>query len=155
MTITTEQVKELRDKTGISVMQCKKALEEAGGDMVKAVEALKAKGTEIAMKKSARTMASGAIAAYLHSNGKMGSLVEVHSETDFVANNAEFRQLADDIAMHAAAMDPLDVDELLTQPYIKDPSQTISDLVKGAVQKFGERIEIIRFARFDTAASKE
>lgn len=147
--ITTEQIKELRDRTGISIGQCKKALEEAGGDMDKAIEALKSQGASVAAKKSSRTLGASAISAYIHSTGNMGAMVEISSETDFVAKNPEFRGLADELAMHIAACDPADLTDLLAQPYIKDPSVTVDDFVKGFVQKFGERIEIIRFVRFD------
>jgi elongation factor Ts len=150
--ISVEQIKELRDKTSISIGQCKKALEEAGGDMNKALEALKAQGAKIADKKSDRELHSGAVSAYIHSNGAMGAMVELHSETDFVSKNPDFRTLASDLAMHIAACDPQDLAELLVQPFIKDPSLTVDDLVKSHIQKFGERIEIIRFARFDTSA---
>jgi len=149
--ITTEQIKELRDRTGISVAQCKKALEEGGGDMDKALAILKTQGAAIAEKKSSRVLAAGKVSAYIHSNGNMGTLVEVHSETDFVAKNPEFKILADDLAMHIAAMNPVDSVELLEQPFIKDPSLTIKDLIQNHVQKFGERIEIVRFVRFDTS----
>lgn len=104
--ITTETIKELRDQTGISVMQCKKALEEAGGDMEKAVMLLKKKSGEIAAKKSGRSLGSGTIAAYIHAGGSVGSMVELSCETDFVAKNEEFKKLAYDIAMHAAATNP-------------------------------------------------
>lgn len=147
--ITTEQIKELRDRTGISIAQCKKALEDAGGDVNKALDFLKAKGAEIADKKATRELHAGLVSAYVHSNGKMGALVQVHVETDFVAKNEGFKALADDLAMHIAAMDPADVTELLAQPFIKDPALTIDDLVKNHIQKFGERIEIARFARLD------
>ncbi len=152
--ITTEQIKELRDKTSVSIAQCKKALEDAGGDMAKALEALKAKGAEIADKKADRSLGAGAVSAYIHTTGAMGVMVEVQCETDFVAKNPEFRGLADDIAMHVAAMIPADVAELAEQPFIKDPSLTVSDLVRSFIQKFGERIEIVRFARFDTSEGK-
>ncbi len=104
--ITTETIKELRDQTGISVMQCKKALEEAEGDMEKAVMLLKKKSGEIASKKAGRSLGSGTIAAYIHAGGSVGSMVELSCETDFVAKNEEFKQLAYDIAMHAAATNP-------------------------------------------------
>ena len=149
--VTTEQIKELRERTGISLAQCKKALEDSGGDISKALEALKIQGAEVAAKKANRTLAGGVVGAYIHSNGKMGAMVELHSETDFVANNPEFRTLVQDVAMHVAAMEPADLPALLAQPFIKDPGQTIGDLVQHYVQKFGERIEISRFARFDTA----
>ncbi|MFA6254329.1 MAG: translation elongation factor Ts [Candidatus Paceibacterota bacterium] len=147
--ITIEQIKELRDRTGISIAQCKKALEDAGGDINKALDFLKTKGAEIAEKKSTRELRAGVVSAYIHSDNKMGALVQVHVETDFVAKNDDFKALADDLAMHVAAMDPADVAELLTQSFIKDPSLTIDDLVKNHIQKFGERIEIARFARLD------
>ncbi len=150
MVITTEQIKELRDRTGISIAQCKKALEDAGGDIDKALGFLKEKGAEVAEKKAARELHAGVISAYVHSNGKMGAIVQVHVETDFVAKNEGFKALADDIAMHVAAMNPTDVTELLTQPFVKDPSLTIDDLVKNHIQKFGERIEVAKFARLDT-----
>jgi elongation factor Ts len=149
--VTTDQIKELREKTGISLAQCKKALEDSAGDLDKALAALHEQGAAIVEKKAARTLAAGKVSAYIHSNGNMGALVEVHSETDFVAKNPEFRGLADDLAMHIAAMQPADLAEMMEQPYVKDPSQTVKDLIQNFVQKFGERIEVIRFARFDTS----
>ena len=105
--ITTEEIKGLRDKTGVSVMQCKKALEEAGGDMEKVLIILRKKGSDIASKKSDRTLGSGRIAAYVHGNGSIGSLVELWSETDFVSKNDEFYTLAYDVAMQVAATNPM------------------------------------------------
>lgn len=104
--ITTEQVKELRDKTGVSIMQCKKALEDAGGDMEKAIVLLKKKGAEVASKKSDRELGAGVVQSYIHSSGTMGAMVELWSETDFVANNEEFKTLARDIAMQIVATNP-------------------------------------------------
>lgn len=104
--ITTEQIKSLRDTTGISVMQCKKALEEAQGDVEKALVILRKKGADIASKKSDRTLGASMISSYVHSNGLVGSLVELSCETDFVAKNEEFKALAYDIAMHVAASNP-------------------------------------------------
>jgi elongation factor Ts len=104
--ITTEQVKALRDQTGVSVMQCKKALEEAGGDVEKAIVILRKKSGEISAKKGDRTFKSGTIQAYIHSNGLVGTIVELNCESDFVANNDEFKTLARDIAMHATATNP-------------------------------------------------
>jgi len=104
--ITTESIKELRDATGISVMQCKKALEEAGGDREKALLILKKKSRDIALKKTDRTFGAGTVAAYIHGNGTVGAMVELLSETDFVAKNEEFRRLAYDIAMHVTASQP-------------------------------------------------
>jgi elongation factor Ts len=145
---TTEEIKALRDETGLSIMQCKKALEDAGGDKAKALELLKERGADIAAKKGDRTLGAGIITSYIHSNGTVGVLLELACETDFVAKNPEFKDVAYGIAMHIAAMNPEDTAELLEQPFIKDPSKTISDLVNGAVQKFGERTEVGRFTRF-------
>lgn len=104
--ITTEMIKSLRDKTNISVMQCKKALEEAGGDVEKALVLLRKKGAEIAAKKSDRELGAGCVAAYIHSNGQVGAMVELTSETDFVSNNVDFKTLAYDIAMQISATKP-------------------------------------------------
>lgn len=104
--ISMEQIKALRDKTGISVMQCKKALEEAAGDEEKALILLRKKGAEIAAKKSDREFGAGVVQAYIHSNGTIGAMVELVSETDFVSNNSEFKTLAYDIAMHVSATNP-------------------------------------------------
>lgn len=104
--ITTEQVKQLREETGISVMQCRKALEEAGGDMQKAIMLLKKKGADIASKKSDRDLSAGAVSSYIHSNGTIGAMVMLLSETDFVSKNQDFVSLARDIAMHVSATNP-------------------------------------------------
>ena len=104
--ISTEQVKELREKTGVSIMQCRKALEEASGDMDKALILLKKKGADVASKKSERTLGAGAIQSYIHANGTVGAIVELSSETDFVAKNEEFKKAAYDIAMQVAATNP-------------------------------------------------
>jgi elongation factor Ts len=104
--ITTEQIKELRDQTGISIMQCKKALEEAGGDMEKAIVILRKKSGELSANKSGRAFHAGTIQAYIHANGTLGSMVELDCESDFVANNEEFKALARDIAMHVTATNP-------------------------------------------------
>lgn len=145
--ITTEQIKKLRDETGISVMQCHKALEEAGGDEAKAKAILKVSSRLSAEKKASRTLGSGTVAAYIHSNGLVGTMVELLCETDFVAINEEFKALAKNIAMHVTAMDPENTEELLAQEFIKDSSVTIAGLVEQAIQKFGERTEIGQFTR--------
>ncbi len=106
MAITIEQVKELREQTGISVMQCRKALEEASGDMEKAIMLLKKKGADVASKKSDRELGAGAVASYVHSTGTIGAMVMLMSETDFVSKNKEFMDLARDIAMHVSATNP-------------------------------------------------
>ena len=148
MNITTEQIKNLRDETGVSVMQCKKALEEAGGDLEKAKIILRKISKQSADKKANRTLGAGIIASYIHNNSSVGAIVELLCETDFVARNEEFKVLAKDIAMHVTAMDPENLEELLNQEFIKNPEKIIKNLVEEAVQKFGERTEIGRFARF-------
>ena len=147
--ITAQQIKELRDKTGISVSACKKALEEAGGDMSKALAVLQRESAKSAEKKTDRTLGSGVIEAYVHNNKKVGVILEFKSESDFVSGNEEFRTLAKDIAMHIAASSPSDLDELMGQPYIKNPAVTVKELLNQAVQKFGEKIEISRFAKYN------
>ncbi|PIR45223.1 MAG: elongation factor Ts [Candidatus Vogelbacteria bacterium CG10_big_fil_rev_8_21_14_0_10_51_16] len=109
--ITTDQIKALRDKTGISVMQCKQALESADGDEGKALELLKKKGAEIAAKKSERTLGAGMVHCYIHAGGAVGTMVELNAETDFVAKHDDFKALAYDVAMHVAAMNPKYIDE--------------------------------------------
>lgn len=188
-----DKIKELREKTDVSVMVCKKALDETGGDMEKAAQILRREGAKVADKKSSRELKAGIVNAYIHSTKQVGVLVELKCETDFVAKNGDFQLFSYDIAMHIAASDPLyvspdDIPEqskeeikkifeeeiskidkpkeikekilegkmnaylkertLLEQPYIKNPDITVGEYVKDAVQKFGENIEISRFARF-------
>jgi elongation factor Ts len=147
MEISSEQVKELRERTGISVMECKKALTEASGDMERAIAILQERSAATAGKKSDRELGAGAVSAYVHNSAQVGALVLLLSETDFVSKNEEFVALARDIAMHVSAMQPADKDELLQQPYIKDPSKTIGELLNSATQKFGERVDIGGFYR--------
>ncbi|MDP2642019.1 MAG: elongation factor Ts [bacterium] len=146
--ITTEEIKALREETGLSIMQCKSALEEAGGDKDKAIALLKSKGAEIALKKGGRTLGAGVIVSYIHTGETVGVLLELLCETDFVAKNPEFKSVAKDISMHIAAMNPSDTAELLEQPFIKDAGQKIRDIINNTVQKFGERTEIGHFVRF-------
>lgn len=189
MEITTELIKELREATGVSVMQCKKALEEAGGDLKKAEVILKKHSAASAEKKADRSLGAGAIGSYTH-DGTIGAMVLLSCETDFVAKNPEFGALAREVAMQVAATDPAyatsdeipadakqsatavfqkevaDKPEnmrekilegklasyfrdqvLLEQPFIKDESKTVRDLLNEATQKFGERVEVTRFAR--------
>ena len=145
---TTEAIKALREETGLSIGQIRVALEEAQGDRDKALELLKKKSVEIASKKADRTLGAGAIASYVHSGDTVGAMVELYSETDFVAKNPEFKTVARDIAMHIAAMNPADVGELLGQPFIKGSGETIGEIINKTIQKFGERTEIGRFSRF-------
>lgn len=190
MEITTDIIKTLRDETGVSVMQCKKALIEAEGDIEKAKVILRKQSSSIAQKKSDRTLGAGIATAYTHAGGGVVAAVVLACETDFVSKNEEFGKLAYNIAMHVAAMDPKfksrhDVKEedlksarevfekeaanvpanvrgkavegkiesymkervLLMQPYVKDPSITVQELIDSGVQKFGEKIEVVRFER--------
>lgn len=194
MEISTESVKNLRDKTGISIMQCRKALVEAGGDMEKAIIILEKNSKAIASKKSERALGAGTIQAYIHGAGTVGAMVELMSETDFVAKNDDFKALAREIAMHVAAINPQfvrkeDIGEdekkkamevfaeevkgkpenikekilegklsaffgektLLSQPFFKNQEVTVSQVIESAIQKFGEKIEVGRIARFGTA----
>jgi elongation factor Ts len=190
MELSMDVLKSLRDKTGLSVMQCKKALEEAEGDLAMAEVILRKRSGAAADKKADRELGAGTVGSYLH-GGEIGAMVLVSCETDFVARNEEFPQLAREIAMHIAASNPTYLKEediapealtaahavfleevkdkpadmqekilegklasyfkdqvLLNQPYIKDESKTIRDLLAEASQKFGERVEVTRFARF-------
>jgi elongation factor Ts len=151
MAITPEQVKELRDKTGISVMECKKALEATGGDMDQAEAHLRERAAASVGKKADRTLGAGSIAAYIHSTKQVGAMVSLACETDFVSKNEEFATLAYDIAMHICAMRPATKEELLAQPFIKDGEKSIADLISSATQKFGERIEIADFSCFSVS----
>jgi elongation factor Ts len=148
MAISAEAVKELRDKTGISMMECKKALEEAQGDMQKALAILGERAVASAAKKADRALGAGIVASYIHNSGTVGALIQLSCETDFVSKNEEFGALARDIAMQAAAMRPETIEELMQQPFIKDQEKTIAALVTGAVQKFGERVEISKLSCF-------
>ncbi len=146
--ISKEAIQELRFRTGVSVMAVKKALEEAGGDTQRALELLKGEATAMAYKKAQRQTKAGIIQSYVH-GGKIGVLVELRAETDFVAKNPEFQNFGREIAMQIAASDPADVAELLKTDYIRNPAVTVSDFLKGAIGKFGENIEISRFARLE------
>jgi elongation factor Ts len=146
MEITTASVKELREMTGVSVMQCRKALEEAGGDMEKAVEVLKKSSGASALKKADRELKAGVLGSYTH-DGNIGAMVILSCESDFVAKNPEFSALAREIAMQVAAMDPENTEALLEQPFIKDSGKTVHNMLDEATQKFGERTEVSSFTR--------
>lgn len=143
----TEDVKKLREITGAGVMECKKALEDAGGDFGAALRLIEERGLLKAEKKSERQTAAGLIVAYVH-NDRIGVLLEINCETDFVARLDDFRDLAHNIAMQIAAMDPADINALLSQPFIRDESVTVGDLIKSAIAKIGENIQIARFCRY-------
>lgn len=146
--MSAEEVKKLREMTGAGVMDSKNALEDAGGDFDKAVALIKERGLLKADKKAGRSLGAGVIDAYVHNN-RVGVLLNVSCETDFVARSDVFRGLVHEVAMQVAAMDPKDVDELISQPYIKDESTTIEELVKGAIAKLGENIKVERFTRYE------
>lgn len=149
MNITAEQIKKIREACGAGVMECRKALEEAEGNEIKALELLRERGLEIAEKKKERELKAGVIEAYSHGGGKVVSVVELLSETDFVARNEEFLALAHELAMQVAAMSPKNAEELLDQPYIREPAKTVRDLVNELVGKIRENIQIGRIARFE------
>ena len=164
MAITTDMVKELREATGAGVMDAKRALEEAEGDMSKATVLLREKGLAAAAKRAERATHQGVVESYIHAGGRIGVIVEVNCETDFVANTDEFRSLARDIAMQIAAMNPqvVSVDDrtpeiegsdeevaLLSQPFIKDSSRNIGSMVQDAIAKTGENIRVRRFVRYE------
>lgn len=148
MAINSSDVAKLRLATGAGMMECKKALEDAAGDFDKAVSLIQERGLSKAEKKAERAAASGLIHTYVH-NSRVGVMLELNCETDFVARTEQFKELAHNIAMHIAAMNPADVTELLAQPYIKDPNQTVEALVKGGIAKLGENMKIGRFMRYE------
>ncbi len=165
MQVTVDQIKELRETTGAGLMDCKKALNEANGDFEAAKGVLKERGYATAMKKSNRLLGSGLVESYLHAGGRIGALIEINCETDFVARTQDFQTLAHDVAMQVAATSPLYVQAeeakagenpeevcLLSQPFIKDPQKTVQDIVVEVVAKVGENIGVIRFCRFELGA---
>ncbi len=148
-TVSLDKIKKLRDATGLSMNDIKNALTEAAGDEDKALELLKARGMAIAEKKSSRSVKEGIVASYIHQTQKLGAMVEVLCETDFVARNEEYQSLARDLAMQVAAMKPATVEELLEQPFVKDPNMTIKDLIQARIAKLGENIQVGRFELFE------
>lgn len=146
MAIDVSEIKNLREQTGAGIADCREALEEAKGDMEKAKRILREKGLAKAGSKSDREVGAGLVEAYSH-GGKIGVLVEVRCETDFVAKTDDFKNLAHELALQVASMDPVDVEALLKQDYIRDPSQKVDDLIKAAIAKLGENIRIASFSR--------
>jgi len=144
--ISAQVVKELRERTGAGMMDCKKALQENNGDMTKATEWLRQKGITSADKKAGRVAAEGLVDSYIHTGGRVGVLVEVNCETDFVARREEFKSLVRNIAMQAA--DSENVESLMTQPYIHNQDITVEEFVKETIAQIGENIQVRRFARF-------
>ena len=148
MAVSLELIKQLRDKTSASVADIREALEDSKGDLKKAEEILREKGFERANKKGDRATNAGLIDSYIH-QGRVGAIVEVLCETDFVARTDEFKTLTHEIAMQVASMNPKDNSDLLSQEYIRDPSKTIQDLIKESIAKLGENITVGRFSRFE------
>ncbi|MBI2609945.1 translation elongation factor Ts [Candidatus Giovannonibacteria bacterium] len=148
MPISADLIQKLRTETGVSVMACKRALERAEGDLAKALEYLKEEGALLASKKSSRETKAGIISSYVH-GGKIGVLVELKCETDFVARNPEFQNFAREIAMQIAAVNPVDLSELLESLYIRKSDVKVSEWLREMIQKFGENIEIARFYRLE------
>ncbi len=164
MKIPTARIKELRDQSGAGVMDCRNALLEVKGDMEKALQILKQRDLFLAQKKAKRATTQGVIEAYIHSGGRIGAMVEVNCETDFVARTDEFKELAHYLAMQVVAMPPQFISReevpegvniepqvacLLLQPYIKDPDKTVQDIITETIAKVGENIKVSRFARFE------
>jgi elongation factor Ts len=160
--ITVDKIKELREKTGIGIMDCKKALQDCSGDLDAAIKMLKEQGFAVAEKKKGRSLGSGLVGAYIHPGGRIGALVEVKCETDFVARTPDFGDLVHNIAMQVAAMKPkcTSQDEipeggtpeevcLMLQPFIKDPKKTIEDIVVETIARVGENIRVSRFSWFE------
>ena len=148
--ITAAMVKDLREKTGAGMMDCKKVLTEADGDMEKAIELLRERGIAKAAKKSDRIAAEGLVLGYVSEDGKVGSVVEVNSETDFVAQNAEFRSFVESVAKQVAIKNPENVESLLEEESIEEAGKKVSDVLIEKVAKIGENLSIRRFARFET-----
>ena len=166
--VTTDMIKELREKTGAGIMDCKRALQETDGDLQGAADILYQQGYQKAEKKADREAREGLVEVYIHTGGRIGALVEVNCESDFVANTDDFKSLAHDIAMQVAATDPLyictedmpqgeDSDDeldpaevcLLSQPFIKDPQKSMQDILTETIAKVRENIKVRRFARFE------
>jgi elongation factor Ts len=155
--MSTEIIKELREITGLSLGEIKKALDESNGDKEKALAVLNEKAKEVAAKKGDRELGAGIVGVYVYGGGTAAAMVELSCETDFVAKNEEFKALANDIAFHVVAMDPLSIDNedssgedtaLMNQAFIKDPSQTIRQKIEATIQKFGENTKVKRFVRY-------
>lgn len=146
--LNISDIKKIREITGISVEAVREALESAGGKVEEALEMLKKRGIAVAKKKSERETNEGLVFSYIHSNGKIGVLLKLLCETDFVARNEQFKELGHELSMHIAAMNPESVEELLTQPYVRDQDTIVDALVKNYIAKLGENIRISEFCRF-------
>ena len=146
--VTASQVKDLREKTGAGMMDCKKVLTETDGDMEKAIELLRERGIAKAAKKSSRVAAEGLVASYVSEDGKVGAVVEVNAETDFVAKNEEFRNFVNDVAKQIVEKNPANVEELLGQESIAEAGKTVQEVLTNKIATIGENMTIRRFERF-------
>ena len=153
--VSANTVKELREKTGAGMMDCKKVLTETDGDIEKAIELLRERGIAKAAKKSDRIAAEGIVEAYVSEDGKVGAVVEVNSETDFVAKNDDFKQFVLDIAEQIVKENPADVEALLAQKSIKDSAKTVQEVLTEKIATIGENMSIRRFARFESTGLVE
>lgn len=147
MAVSLDLIKKLRKETKAGVMEVRKALEEGKGDFDKAKKWLVKRGLDKAAKKADREIAEGTVASYVHNTGKVAAIVKLGCETDFVAKTEDFQELAKEIAMQVASMNPENVEELLKMSYIRDSKKTIDDLVKAAIAKLGENIQVVEFSR--------
>ncbi len=145
--MTTDDIKNLREQTGAGIMDAKRALEEADGDVAKATQIIQVKGLVKAEKRNERATGAGLIASYIH-NDRIGVLLDIRCETDFVARTDDFRELARNVAMHIAAMNSTNIEVLFTEPFIKDQSLSIENLIKGVIAKVGENIRIEKFCYY-------
>jgi elongation factor Ts len=146
--IKIEQIKQLREETGVSAIECKKALTEAKGDLKKAKEILKKWGSQLAGEKIKRETEEGIIESYIHPGKKIGAMIELDCESDFVARSEDFQKLAHELCLQIAAMDPKET-SLMRQPWIRDETKTIRDLIQEYIAKLGENIIIKRFIRYE------
>lgn len=149
MTFTIEDIKYLRDHTGMSFGECRGALKEAGGSRERALELLRQRGVRIAEKKAFRETREGRIESYAHATGKIAALVELQCETDFVARNEVFKSLAHEVAMQIAAMAPASIEELLGQDFIREPGKTVGGYLTETIARLGENIKVTRFERWE------
>ncbi|MFA6365265.1 MAG: translation elongation factor Ts [Candidatus Paceibacterota bacterium] len=144
----TDEIKKLRETTGAGVMECKRALDDAKGDFDKAISLINERGLVKAETKAGRTAGAGLLKSYIHNN-RVGVLLQIHAETDFVLRSEVFQELAHDVAMHIAAMMPESPEALVAQPFVKNESITVGDLIKSVTAKVGEKIQVERFCRYE------
>jgi len=146
--ISLEKIKKLREETGVSISECQKALEKAKGDLKKAKETLKKSGRDLAREKKEREVKAGIIESYIHPGKKIGAMIELHCESDFVARSEDFQKLAHELCLQIAAISPEEI-PLPKQPWIRDETKTIKDLIDEYIAKFGENIVLKNFVRYE------